>query len=149
MRTAGTQITIREPHSAQDFDLYYDLRWRVLREPLQQPRGSEKDDHEAHAVHLMAWANDKLVGVGRLHLNSADEAQIRFMAIEQEYRGRGIGAQILRALETRAVELGAGKIVLNARNRAVHFYQQHGYDTVGKATSLFGAVDHWRMGKKL
>lgn len=149
MRTTGTQITIREPRSAEEFELYYSLRWRILREPLNQPRGSEQDEHERDAVHLMAWANEKLAGVGRLHFNSPEEAQIRFMAIEEEYRGRGVGAQILHALESRALDSGARRVVLNARNRAVHFYEQHGYDIVEKSTSLYGAVDHWKMSKQL
>jgi len=141
--------TIREPQSPEEFEHYYELRWRVLREPWDQPRESEKDEHETGAVHLMAWVEGTLAGVGRLHFNSPTEAQIRYMAVEENYRNRGVGAEILRELENRARQKGARAIVLNARDRAVHFYQKNGYRIQGKAQILFGSVDHWAMHKEL
>ncbi len=143
------QVTVREPRSDAEFEQYYALRWKVLREPWDQPRDSEKDEYEAGAVHLMAWGDGTLVGVGRLHFNTPTEAQIRYMAVEEDRRSRGVGAEILRELEKRARERGAQSVVLNARDRAVRFYEKHGYATTGKASSLFGSVDHWAMRKDL
>ena len=69
-------IELREPKTADDFALYYDLRWRILREPWTQDRESSKDEHEALAVHLMAWVDNKLVGVGYVdHLPSVTAPQ--------------------------------------------------------------------------
>lgn len=149
MQSARIQVTIREPASSEDFEQYYALRWRVLREPWDQPRESEKDEYESGAVHLMAWSEGTLVGVGRLHFTSPSEAQIRYMAVEEDRRNRGVGAEILRALEKHARDRGAGSVVLNARDGAVGFYEKHGYHTTGKASSLFGSVDHWAMRKEL
>jgi ribosomal protein S18 acetylase RimI-like enzyme len=149
MQPARTQVRLHEPVTGEDFEQYYALRWKVLREPWDQPRESEKDDYEAGAIHLMAWSEGVLVGVGRLHFNSPSEAQIRYMAVEEQCRNRGVGAEILRELEKRARERGAEAVVLNARDRAVHFYEKHGYRTTGKASSLFGSVDHWAMRKEL
>ena len=149
MQSARTQVSLREPVTSEDFEQYYALRWKVLREPWDQPRESEKDEYEADAIHLMAWAEGVLVGVGRLHFTSPSEAQIRYMAVDEERRNRGVGAEILRELERRAGERGATSVVLNARDRAVHFYEKHGYRTTGKASSLFGSVDHWAMRKEL
>lgn len=142
-------VRLREPETAEDFEQYYALRWEVLRGPWGQPRESEKDEHEGDAIHLMAWNDEILVGVGRLHFNSPTEAQIRYMAVKENCRNAGIGAEILRELERRAEQRGAGHISLNARDRAVSFYQKHGYHVMRKANSLFGAVDHWAMGKTL
>lgn len=142
-------VTLREPRSPEEFEQYYALRWRVLREPWEQPRESEKDEHEADAVHLTAWVEGTLAGVGRLHFNSPTEAQIRYMAVEENYRNRGMGAEILRELENRARQRGARAIVLNARDRAVHFYQKNGYRIQGKGGSLFDSVAHWAMRKDL
>lgn len=149
MQSARIQVTVREPASSEDFEQYYALRWRVLREPWDQPRESEKDEYEEGAVHLTAWSDGLLVGVGRLHFNSPSEAQIRYMAVEEDRRSRGVGAEILRELEKRARDRGAASVVLNARDRAVRFYEKHGYQTTGKASSLFGSVDHWAMRKEL
>lgn len=141
-------VEVREPKTEGEFEKYYELRWRVLREPWGQPRGSERDELEGEAVHVMACAGGEVVGVGRLHFNSKEEAQIRYMAVKEGYRGRGIGSSILRELERRAKGLGARYIVLNAREGAAKFYEARGYKVVGRARPLFG-IPHLRMRKEL
>ena len=41
----------RTPKSQQEFDQYYHLRWKILRKPLDQIQGSEKDELEGQSVH--------------------------------------------------------------------------------------------------
>ena len=138
------------PASAGEWENYYDLRWRILREPWHQPRGSEKDDREAESEHVMIVDPDRRVlAVGRLHLNSPAEAQVRFMAVVPEAQGRGLGGAILRELERRARTAGATSIVLNARDDAQHFYQRHGFVVTGPAPTMFDVVKHVRMRKDL
>ncbi|MBS7650438.1 MAG: GNAT family N-acetyltransferase [Candidatus Bathyarchaeia archaeon] len=142
-------IRIREPKTAEEFDKYYELRWRVLREPWGQPPGSEKDDLEGEAAHIVASIGGKIIGVGRIHFNSDIEAQIRYMAVESRYRNMGVGSKILKKLEDIARGRGARMIVLNAREEAVKFYRKHGYEVVGDAGTLFDSIRHWRMSKTL
>jgi predicted GNAT family N-acyltransferase len=138
------------PQSAAEWDEYFDLRWRVLREPWQQPPGSEKDDRESSSEHLMIVGRDsRPVAVGRLHFNSPEEAQVRFMAVEPEAQGRGLGSAILMEFEQRARAAKATSIVLNAREDIQLFYQKHGFEVVGPAPTLFGVVKHVRMRKQL
>lgn len=140
-------MDIREPESGRDFDRYYDLRWRVLREPWNQPRGSEKDDADDSSIHIMACVDGDVAGVGRLHFNSEEEAQIRYMAVDERYRGNGVGTAIVRELEKRAVEKGARYIVLNARENAVGFYRKNGYEVIERTYTLFGSINHFKMRK--
>ena len=141
-------LTLLEPRSAEDFQRYYDLRWKVLRAPWNQPKGSEKDDIEHESIHVMVCEPEGIpVGVGRAHFNSATEAQIHYMAVEETYQGRGVGGMILRELERRIKEDGRNHILLNARENAVHFYEKHGYQIVGEGHTLFGEVRHWKMEK--
>jgi len=126
------------------------LRWRVLRAPWHQPRGSEQDDREAESIHLMIPnAAGEPLAIGRLHLNSPTEAQVRFMAVAPHAQGRGLGSTILQELERRARQAGAASIVLNARDIALGFYERHGYTVEGPADKLFDAVPHVRMRKNL
>jgi ribosomal protein S18 acetylase RimI-like enzyme len=136
------------PQSAAEWDVYFDLRWRVLRAPWHQSRGSEKDDREAESEHLMIVGEDlRPLAVGRLHFNSPAEAQVRFMAVDPQAQGRGLGSTILREFERRARAAGATSIVLNARDDAQHFYQKHGFVVTGPAPTIFEAVKHVRMRK--
>ncbi len=142
-------LEIRSPRGREEMEQYYDLRWRILRAPWAQGRGGERDEHEEEAFHVAAWAGGRIVGVGRLHFTAPHEAQIRYMAVESELQGRGIGGRILAELEQCARAAGAGKIVLNARDRAVEFYRQHGYRVMRPSEVLFDAIPHWQMEKAL
>ena len=146
----SVKIELRQPRTQQDFELYYDLRWRILREPWTRSRESGQDEHEEDAVHVMAWHDGKhLVGVGRLHYNSPEEGQIRYMAVEKAYARQGIGSRILLELEANARSHGAKRIVLNAREEAIPFYTTHNYRLLAQTSTLFDSLVHWRMAKDL
>lgn len=135
--------------AALDSD-YFDLRWLALREPWKQPRGSERDNLDATAFHLVIRTPEgKPVAIGRLHLNSPAEAQVRFMAVDPAWRKRGLGGRILRGLEDEARSRQVACIILNAREDASEFYLTHGYQVEGPGETLFGKVRHVRMRKSL
>jgi len=142
-------MIVRVPLTDEEFDKYYDLRWRILRAPWNQPKGSEKDELEGKSIHIIAIIEGEIVGCGRIHFNSIDEAQIRYMAVENELQGRGIGKLILNELEQKALEKGAKKIILNARENAVKFYDKNGYKIVKESHTLFGEIKHFLMRKDI
>jgi ribosomal protein S18 acetylase RimI-like enzyme len=140
----------RSPRTAAEWKDYFDLRWRILRAPWGQPRGSEKDNREADSEHLLILGpHSRPLAVGRLHYNTPAEAQVRFMAVDPQSQGRGLGSLILREFERRARTAGATSIVLNARDDAQRFYRKHGFVLVGPAETIFSAVKHVRMRKEL
>ncbi|MEP6821016.1 MAG: GNAT family N-acetyltransferase [Chthoniobacterales bacterium] len=137
----------RSPETALEWERYFDLRWRVLREPWDQPRGSEKDELDSESFQVALWEGEVPVAAGRLHFNDPTEAQVRYMAVEPQRRGYHLGSRILGLLETRAAMEGAKRIVLNAREEAAGFYRRHGYEISGPAGLLFGSIPHVRMEK--
>jgi predicted GNAT family N-acyltransferase len=140
--------SLRSPKTPAEWEDYYDLRWRILRAPWNQPRGSEKDGLEDESEHFMvAGPNSRLLAVGRLHFNSPTEAQVRFMAVDPEARHSGLGSLILRECERQARVAGATSIVLNARHDVQEFYARHGFVVVGPAETMFSVVKHVRMRK--
>lgn len=139
----------RCPATPSEWERHYDLRWRILREPWDQPRGSERDALDAKSFHAAIWDGDLPVAGGRLHFVSTTEAQIRYMAVEADWQGKGLGSRILTILEDRAAHAGAQSIVLNAREEAAPFYRRHGYEEIGSAGLLFASIPHFRMRKTL
>ena len=143
-------LELTAPVTDLDWERYFDLRWRVLRKPWNQPPGSERDELDQESFHLMLRdQSDAVVAVGRLHLNSPEEAQVRFMAVDESWRGRGLGSRILEGLEKQARTQAIKRVVLNAREEAVDFYLKHGYTVQGPADTLFGTVRHARMRKDI
>ncbi|TRO57270.1 GNAT family N-acetyltransferase [Candidatus Bathyarchaeota archaeon] len=143
------KIEILQPKNQVDIEEYYDLRWRILREPWKQPRGSEKDPLEDESIHIMLRIDRKTVAVGRLHFNSDIEAQIRYMAVELNFQNKGFGTLLIRELEKIAKNKGAHHVILNGRDSVLQFYQKNGYTIVNKAHTIFGCIEHWKMRKDL
>ncbi|MFN8153498.1 MAG: GNAT family N-acetyltransferase [Bacteroidia bacterium] len=129
---------------------YFDLRWRVLREPWLQPRGTEKDEQEETSFHRMVHTREgDVVACGRLQLNSPREGQIRYMAVDPRFRNLRLGAAIIQELEMLATDAGAVQMVLQARENAVEFYISCGYSVVAKTFLLYNEIQHFLMTKRL
>jgi N-acetylglutamate synthase-like GNAT family acetyltransferase len=143
-------MLIRPPATESEFEAYYAFRWKILREPWNQPLGSERDNFEDEAIHLAAWDDaGQLVGIGRLHRVAENRGQVRYMAVDPTQRSHGVGNAILQELEARAIALGIQEINLNSRQEAVPFYQKNGYQVLRPAHTLFGKIPHFEMWKRL
>ena len=143
-------MEIIEASTPDELQRYYDLRWKVLRAPWKQPRGSERDELESSGNHLMIVdEHQAVIAVGRLHFNNIGEAQIRYMAVALAQQRKGLGTLLLNALEQRAVALGAVRIVLDARENALRFYRKQGYAVQGPGHTLFNSIAHVKMRKDL
>jgi thioesterase domain-containing protein len=140
----------RAPKSQQEFDQYYHLRWKILRKPLHQEKGSEKDELETQSVHRAIFDNKgQVVAVARLHFSGEFTGTIRYMAVEDDYQGKGLGQRLVYSLEKYAISLGINKLLLKAREQAVNFYQKLSYQNIGFSHLLFNSVKHFNMEKKL
>jgi GNAT superfamily N-acetyltransferase len=143
-------VEVRSPQTEVEFARYCLLRWLVLRAPWGEPPGSERDELDGIAEHAYVQSDDgRPLAIGRLHFNSPEEAQIRYMAVAESARGKGLGRRIVEYLETIARDRGATTVVLNAREEVAGFYQTMGYEIIGAGPTLFGAVKHVRMQKRL
>jgi len=141
---------IQRPSTADQFKRYYHLRWKILRKPWDQAEGTEKDNIEDQCFHIMAVTPDnKVIGVARLQFNSNSVAQIRYMAVDNKHERTGVGRALVNALEKHARESTHTKIILDARENAVKFYQALGYQITDKSYLLFDSVQHFQMIKEL
>ncbi len=147
MKTSIIQII--SPETKAEFQQYYNLRWRILRKPWGQPEGSERDKDDDHCYHIMAIKNDIIVGVARLEFPEKNSAQLRYMAVDDLYQGRGIGLCILQHMEENARQKGVHNLFLNARENALGFYEKRGYKKKEKTYILFDCIQHFKMTKVL
>jgi N-acetylglutamate synthase-like GNAT family acetyltransferase len=145
-------MIIKSPESPEEWTKYFDIRWQVLRAPWQQPRGSEKDEIEFHdtTFHAMAiYNNNEIIGVARLHLLENNEAQIRFMAIDKNFQGKGTGKILIDYLEKIAKINNVNKILLQARENALVFYEKQNYRIKEKTFIMYNQIQHYLMEKHL
>ena len=141
---------IADPYHDGKLEEYFLLRWKVLREPWGQPKGTERDDLEEKSLHRMILSpGGKVVACGRLQLNDPREAQIRYMAVHPDFTGQGLGKMLMHELDQLAIDAGAVNIVLQARENAVDFYLSCGYTVVMETFLLYNTIQHFLMEKQV
>ncbi len=152
-----TPAPVQPPRTPAEWAAYFQLRYAVLRQPWQQPPGSERvpADDAPGTIHALLLAGAEIglppvaLAVGMLQPTAAQQGQVRFMAVAPEVAGTGLGRQVMAYLETQAQAAGLTEIILHSREAAMGFYQRLGYAVVGPSHTLFGAIPHWLMRKQL
>jgi predicted GNAT family N-acyltransferase len=127
-------ISIRPPETELEWANYYDLRYRILR---------------ASGIHFALYDDIQLIGIARLDKMDETIYQVRFVAIDLPFQGKGYGQSIMKAVEDSAQQLNATKIILHARENAVEFYKSLAYSIIEPSHLLFGQVQHYLMEKVL
>lgn len=140
-------IEIKSPETPSEWEDYYNLRYVVLREPLGQPRGSEKNEGDIDGEHFALYENGILKAIARLDRSGEGIAQVRFVAVEGEQQGKGYGKMIMEATEKSSQNRGDHKMILHARDYAVKFYEKLGYEVIEPSHKLFGVLQHFLMEK--
>jgi amino-acid N-acetyltransferase len=74
---------------------------------------------------LVAELDGLVVGCGALHVMWEDLAEVRTVAVDPQFAGRGIGSLVLRALMERARDVGVQRLF--CLTFAVPFFEQHGF----------------------
>ncbi|HJL95689.1 MAG: histone acetyltransferase [Gammaproteobacteria bacterium] len=140
---------IKSPETEKEWEEYLLFRWEILRKPLGMSKESLEDSLEDSSFHLMGIDDEnRVIASGRIHFNESDEAQIRYMAVKDSFKRKGVGSEIVAKLEKYAISKGAKIMVLNARENALSFYLSLGYQEKGPYQSDTG-IPHSKMEKSL
>jgi len=95
----------------------------TLRHDLTPPNG----------IFYVAQDEEAVVACGALKVLDGTTGEVKHMYVQPGHRGRGIGAQILAAVEQHARSLGMTRVVLDTNGcltEAVTMYEQKGYVSI-------------------
>ena len=90
-------MEIKSPQTEKEWEDYYDLRYRILREPLGKPRGSERNEGDETGIHLALYEEGILKAIARLDQADSKKSQVRFVAVDKKLQGQGYGRLIMEA----------------------------------------------------
>ncbi len=124
------------------------LRLLVFVKEQGVPQELDLDDLDAAAFHAVALENGRVVGTGRLILDTPGHGVIGRMAVAQPLRRQGIGGKILTFLEEQAKAQQVRHLTLHAQSYVKEFYVRHGYKEEGKPFMEAGIL-HVRMLKEM
>ena len=94
---------------------------------------------------LVAVSGDQIVGTIACAMQEAHGGHLRGMAVLPEWLGCGVAEQLLRAAEAELARRGCSRITLDTTEplqRAMRFYERHGYRRSGRITDFFGMPLH-------
>ena len=117
-------------HGTADYDAMIALRRRILRAPLGLDFTPEQLAAERTDLLVAAFLDDQLIGCLVLTPKPDETLHMRQVAVTEEMQGRGIGRAMVAVSERLAAERGCREIVLHARETAVPFYLQLGYEII-------------------
>ena len=120
------------------------IRFTVFVEEQRVPPELEMDDEDPRCMHAIAYAQGKAIGTGRL----LPDGHIGRMAVLKEWRGRGAGRALLRALIDAARRRGDREVALNSQVHALGFYRAEGFEPGGAVYEEAG-IPHQAMRLKL
>lgn len=123
-------VALRAAQQAYGDELY-------ASDPSSEHRfSSEVLDPASVLLTVVAYDGDRPVGhacLRRLSGDMAGELEIKRMYVEPDARGRGIADALLAAMERRAQDEGAARVVIHTGDRqlaALRFYERHGYTPI-------------------
>ena len=141
--------TVQIANTQNQIDTIIDLRYDILRKPWNQPKETSSDGMEQIAVNAFIEDNGKTVACGRLQDNTGGVGQIRYMAVDANYQGKGLGKLIVIKLEEEARKINLQTIELQARENAVEFYKSQGYAVKETSFKLWDIIQHYLMVKEI
>ena len=139
--------------SKEELNLGFALRIKVFVEEQKVPMELELDekDNSEHTVHIGYFNDNKLIGVARLIDLDKDVIHIGRVVIDKEYRGQGIGRELIIGCENIAQQILKRKIIieLSAQIQAENFYKSLGYNRVNDKIYLDAGIEHVDMRKEI
>jgi predicted GNAT family N-acyltransferase len=141
-------VLVKRVESEAEMEAAIGVRFRVFVSEQAVPPEEELDEADATATHAIALSGVETIGTGRLLHQDDTTAVIGRMAVDLEYRRRGVGGQILLYLEEEARSQGYRSSVLHAQEYVKSFYASHGYVEHGEVF-LEVNIPHIEMRKRL
>ena len=133
-----------EPLKLEDYHKCSNI-WNMKAQPLADKwRGEIADGNRLVFVYKI---NGEFIGEGALVLDTDDpdytisgqRVYVSRMIVKKEYRGRGIGSEILEFLISKATEMGFSEMTIGVdkdNENALHLYRKYGFTEV-----LFDGAD--------
>jgi GNAT superfamily N-acetyltransferase len=141
--------TIRATETWQQAGAYY-VRIQGMARQHGITLRREFDEHDTpDTKYIVLTDSDFPVATCRFYMLEGKTAMIGRVVVLPEYRGKGLGRQVIAEAESWLRELGCGRIVINSRDVAVGFYEKLGYSSAGEGVFRGDTFDCVRMEKLL
>ena len=109
-----------------EYELLTMIREKVFIEEQKVTSQLEWDGMDKEAIHFLAFKDKKAVGCARAFVIE-NHMQLGRMAVLKEYRGEGIGSNLIEKAVTIAKLDQLSSIYISAQCHAINFYKKFGF----------------------
>ena len=141
-------MEVRRVDTDEELEAALSVRRQVFVEEQGVPEHRELDGRDDTAIHFLALDGDRVVGAARLREYDASRAKVERVAVLPSERGRGLGRDLMDAVEATAAEEGYVEVLLHAQVPVVEFYEALDYDVTSEPFEDAG-ITHREMRKSL
>ena len=107
------------------------LRNEILRKPLGLQFDLSDIEEEEKQIHIGTFNEGILIGCLLLKPLDLTTLQMRQVAVDEKFRAKGLGKEMVVFSEEYSRNLGYKRIILHARDTAIKFYEKLDYKKVG------------------
>ncbi|WP_136601910.1 GNAT family N-acetyltransferase [Salinigranum halophilum] len=132
---SGVTRRVKRVETDEELAAALAVRERVFVEEQGVPPELEVDEYDSRdgATHFVAFDGDSPVGAARLRAyEGGNRGKVERVAVLDTYRGEGLGARLMDAVEAAAERQGFEALVLHAQTAVEGFYARRGYRRVGE-----------------
>ncbi|MGN1420953.1 MAG: GNAT family N-acetyltransferase [Eubacterium sp.] len=118
---------------SDDFQLVKNIRVSVFTAEQGADADTEFDSYDEKGkgtLYALLYDRENAAATSRLALTEKG-FKIGRIAVLKQYRGKGYGDKIVRAVVEKAFEKGAQTVLVDAQNYAVPFYEKFGFKAIG------------------
>ena len=113
-------------HKAPQYQQVWNVREEILRKPLGRSLKDDDLSRDLIDTIFIAEHKGKVIGCVLLHKIDEMQAQLRAMAVYNEWQGKGVGKLLVQAAEQYAIAHHYQRIILHARQSSVGFLPGYG-----------------------
>ena len=129
---AAPRMTMTDDPSRNDRDF--------LDERIYEYNVAATNIHDGRMMHFAIRDEDDAMIAGLSGWTWGGCAAVEFLWVREDWRGKGLGTQLLTTAESEARARGCSQIVLDTHSfQAPEFYTKHGY-------AIYGMVDDYPRG---
>lgn len=126
-----------------------EVRRDVFVREQQIDESEEIDEYEDSSTHFVLYdENNKPIGASRLRQVNG-EGKVERVCILSSHRKKGLGEELMMAMEQSAKDQSLPSLILYAQIQAEDFYKKLGYQTTSKEPFLDANIPHVAMKKVL
>ena len=128
----------------------YSVRIQGMNRQYHISLREEFDEHDCEGTKYIVLLDDEYpIATCRFYEIDASTATIGRVVVLPEFRGKKLGAKVIREAEKWIAECGYKEIIIDSRTEAVGFYEKLGYKQVGNQPIHCGVFECFRMQKSI